>query len=227
MANQGTNHIGTGLKGLLSLSLNTFFMFVSPPNLFDFFLVLLLFGSTPDILVKSSLTYDNNNWSQQMSWKSDFEMVYIHVYLLFNSSHFLYPLYLKHFVYFIALVHIRYAKLVVSFEVLQQCDAGTWVLCVSRCRVMYHFILQSPYLYMTTNMFCICIVLIWVLWMSFIFDLTCSAYPGMATRFFPACTFFTFLQWYICQQTTMGCWMLLENSPWGFSFFFICNFSIK
>lgn len=165
-----------------------------------------------------------------MPWKSNFEMVYIHAHLLFNSSHFLHPLYLKHFVYFIALVHICYTKSVFSFEVLQQSDAGTCFLCVSQYRVMYHFVLQSPYLYMTTNMFCICIVLIWVLWVSFIFDLTISLVQhalGWLQGFFPACIFFTFLQWYICQQTTMCCWMLLENSPWGFSFFFICTSSIK
>lgn len=40
MANQGVNHVGTGLKGLLSLTLNTFFMllfFFFFQNLFDFF----------------------------------------------------------------------------------------------------------------------------------------------------------------------------------------------
>lgn len=57
--------MGTGFKGLLYLTLNTFFMLFCLQNLFDF-LFLLLLGSTPDILVKSFLIYDNNNRSQQI-----------------------------------------------------------------------------------------------------------------------------------------------------------------
>lgn len=34
-------------------------------------------------------------------------------------------------------------------------------------------------------------------------------------------------RWHACQQTTVHCWMWLKNPPWGFSFFFNCNFSIK
>jgi len=75
MATRGAKHMGTGFKGLLYLTLNTFFMLFCLQNLYDL-LFLLQLGSTTDILVKSFLTYDNNNRSQQIPWKSDFEMVF-------------------------------------------------------------------------------------------------------------------------------------------------------
>lgn len=229
MATRGAKHMGTGFKGLLYLTLNTFFMLFCLQNLFDF-LFLLLLGSTPDILVKSFLIYDNNNRSQQIPWKSDFEMVCIHVHLQFNSSHFLHPLYLNHFIYFVALLHICHTESVFSFELSQHSDAGTWFpLCLTvQSHVALHptkpiFVhdyehvlhLQRADLSAMNVPRC---------WSDHITHLT---YPGVTTSLFPACTFFTFLQWYICQQTIVRCWMLLENSPWGFSFFFICNFSIK
>lgn len=194
MATRGAKHMGTGFKGLLYLTLNTFFMLFCLQNLFDF-LFLLLLGSTPDILVKSFLTYDNNNRSQQIPWKSDFEMVCIHVHLLFNSSHFLHPLYLNHFIYFVALLHICHTESVFSFELSQHSDARTWFpLCLTvQSHVALHptkpiFVhdyehvlhLQRADLSAMNVPRC---------WSDHITHLT---YPGVTTSLFPACTFFHF-----------------------------------
>lgn len=229
MATRGAKHMGTGFKGLLYLTLNTFFMLFCCKICMIFYFcyslaVQLTSLSNPFSPMTTITGHSRYHENLILKW------FFIHVHLLFNSSHFLHPLYLNHFIYFVALLHICHTESVFSFELSQHSDAGTWFpLCLTvQSHVALHptkpiFVhdyehvlhLQRADLSAMNVPRC---------WSDHITHLT---YPGVTTSLFPACTFFTFLQWYICQQTIVCCWMLLENSSWGFSFFFICNFSIK